>query len=152
MDAAICNNAECAEKCRRENSLHTGGYCNIFRVCKCNTVKCVDDEVCAANCKRKSPDLFKGGHCRWGWCKCDTQAWRRLVPYLLNFINFINWPRHAKTCLRVCAKICGFTSSCACTRSHPGRCSQLVHSIVANDSCNACPEGTFSLEASHLTT
>ena len=27
-----------------------------------------------------------------------------------------------------------FRSSCACTKSHPGFCSQLTHSIVFNDS------------------
>ena len=30
------------------------------------------------------------------------------------------------------AKMCGLTSSCACAKSHPGICSPLKHSIVAN--------------------
>ena len=32
------------------------------------------------------------------------------------------------------SKICGFTSSCTCAKSHPGICFPLKHSIVSNDS------------------
>ena len=68
-------------------------------------------------------------------------------------------------------KICGFTSSCACARSHPGLYSPLIHSIVSSDSesdsegsdqtahsrsliwafaVRACPKGILLLGAAQL--
>ena len=41
----------------------------------------------------------------------------------------IHGPRQAKRASNV-RKMCGFTSSCTCAKSHPGICSPLKHSLV----------------------
>ena len=81
MTAAMgnCEKALCEQKCRKENPIISkGGHCTEFRYCECDFIEC-DDETCFQHCVTKDPELFKGGHCRWGWCKCDTQAWRQYV-------------------------------------------------------------------------
>ena len=40
-------------------------------------------------------------------------------------------PRQAKKSM---CKMCGFTSSCPCARSHPGICSPFIHCVLSNDS------------------
>ena len=42
--------------------------------------------------------------------------------------------RHAKMCLRACAKCSNSDSSHACAKYHSGICSPLIHSIVSSDS------------------
>ena len=79
--------------------------------------------------------------------------------------------RQEKRCLRACAKCTDTDSSRACSKSHPSLCSQLIHSIVSNDSvsgqrrpwsdsadtkadlglrCLHIPENTFSHGAAHV--
>ena len=50
----------------------------------------------------------------------------------MTFDDGVIRPRHAKTCLRACAKCAGI-SSYACAKFHPAICFPFIHSVVSNN-------------------
>ena len=50
--------------------------------------------------------------------------------------SLIIWATQSENVPSSMRNMCGFTSSCACARSHPSLCSPLIHSIVSNESAS----------------
>ena len=81
--------------------------------------------------------------------------------------NSIIWALSSETVPSSMRKMCRFTSSCTCAKSHPGICSHFKHYIVSTDSvalirlcvtqpdlvirCRHMPVDVFSQGAIHLT-